>query len=72
MQARRNAVADLIRDSLYVVDEAAVAEAIVMRTMARRLVPELSFRSSTRAPEVRSFRRHRGARSFRLVGAQHA
>jgi len=67
---RRSVLAELIRESHYVVDEAAVAEAIVVRAMARRLVPGVSLRSGADVPRVRSFRRHRGARSFTLARAQ--
>jgi hypothetical protein len=67
MSPRPNLLAQLVRDSQYVVDERAVAEAIVMRRLARRLVPELAFRSSGGTPLVRSFRCHTDARSFRLA-----
>jgi hypothetical protein len=59
----------LIGDSLYHVDERAVADAIVARAMLRRALPEASFRSGQRGPPARSFRRDRDARSFRLVGS---
>jgi hypothetical protein len=71
MSPRRNLLAQLVRDSHYVVDERAVAEAIVMRALARRVVPELAFRSSEPPqPAVRSFRCHRDVRSFRLSRAR--
>jgi hypothetical protein len=62
-------VKQLIADSLYHVDERVVADAIVARAMVRQTMPEVSFRSEHRGPQVRSFRRDRDARSFRLAGA---
>jgi hypothetical protein len=59
----------LIAGSLYRVDERAVADAIVTRMMLRHTMPEVSFRSDGRGPPVRSFRRDRDARSFRLMGS---
>ena len=71
MSPRPTLLAQLVRDSHYVVDERAVAEAIVMRALARRVVPDLAFRSEAAAPpEVRSFRCHRDVRSFRLSRAR--
>ena len=66
MNARTSALGRLLRDSLYVVDETAVAEAMIMRARARWIVPEVSFRSEERTV-VRSFRRDANARSFRLA-----
>ena len=48
------------------VDERAVADAIMLRSMARLVIPEQPFRSAAREPRIRSFRREREARSFRL------
>jgi len=56
----------LVRESLYVVDEQAVAHAILSRANARLLVADLAFRSDAATPRVRSFRRDPTARSFRL------
>jgi hypothetical protein len=56
----------LVRESLYVVDEQAVADAIISRANARLLVADLAFRSDAGAARVRSFRRDPTARSFRL------
>jgi hypothetical protein len=68
MPTRLNLLADLIRDSHYVIDESAVAEAIVLRSLARRTLPDVAFRSEAApVPRVRSFRCHRDARSFRLT-----
>ena len=61
----------LVRESLYVVDNVAVADAIVLRAMLRRTVPEPSSRSERRNSQARSFRRDRDARSFRLSHGPH-
>jgi hypothetical protein len=53
---------------MYVVDERAIADAILLRARLRRAIPEPSFRSDRRGAAVRSFRRDRDARSFRLSG----
>lgn len=67
MTPRVKAIQTLVSDGQYVIDEAAVAEAIVLRSVALRLLPEVTFRSApSRETKVRSFRPHRGARSFRL------
>ncbi len=70
-------IGELIRDSLYQVDEGAVADAILTRARARQLVPESGFRNDQHSGElgpppasgaspVRSFRPSRRARSFHL------
>jgi hypothetical protein len=69
VRERARVLRQLIAGSLYQVDERAVAQAIVARVMLRRTMPEVSFRSGERGPPVRSFRRERDARSFRLMGA---
>lgn len=69
MTARVKVLKQLIRESLYVIDERLVADAIVLRLHARETLPELSLRSGARGPQIRSFRRHDDARSFRLTGA---
>ncbi|MDX6719840.1 MAG: hypothetical protein QOJ63_2094 [Solirubrobacteraceae bacterium] len=70
MNARVAVLKQLVADSSYPVDEAAIAEAIVARSIARRLVPDLMSRfTAAPRPQVRSFRPHRGARSFRLTRA---
>lgn len=68
MNPRTKVLKQLVRESQYVVDPQAVAEAIIVRSAAQRVLPDVSFRS-TPAPsfQVRSFRPHRGARSFRLT-----
>jgi len=54
---------------MYVVDERAVADAILLRARMRVTLGEQTFRSEHRCPQVRSFRRDRSARSFRLTGS---
>jgi len=66
MNARAKVLQELVRDSHYVIDPQAVAHAIILRAMTQRLVPDVSFRSKPEVAQVRSFRPHRGARSFRL------
>lgn len=68
MNPRVQVLKQLVSDGHYVIDEGAVAEAVVLRASARRMLPDVTFRSAPRgAPKVRSFRPHRGARSFRLT-----
>ena len=67
MNARTALLKQLVESESYPIDEAAIAEAIVVRSMARRLVPDLAFRIPPAPAAVRSFRPHRGARSFRLA-----
>jgi hypothetical protein len=71
VQERIRVLRQLVRDSLYVVDERAVADAIFARAQMKRTVAQPSFRSDQRGPGVRSFRRDRDARSFRLTGGPH-
>lgn len=72
MTARTALLKQLIADGTYPLDDAAIAEAIVVRAAARRAVPDVAFRCSGHQvkQQIRSFRPHRGARSFRLVRAQ--
>ena len=67
MSQRTKVLKQLVRESQYVIDPHAIAEAIIIRTLAQRVLPDVSFRSTTPTPQVRSFRPHRGARSFRLT-----
>jgi hypothetical protein len=68
MTARTALLKQLVADGTYPLDEAAIAEAIVVRSLARSVVPDIALRcTAPHQPEVRSFRPHRGARSFRLV-----
>lgn len=69
MNARTKLLRDLVRDALYVVDEAAIAQAIIVRATARDVVADASFRNQPGGESVRSFRHDRRARSFRLAGA---
>jgi hypothetical protein len=65
--ARAKVLKELVRESQYVVDPSAVADAIIARSLVRLIVPQVSLRSSSPGiPPARSFRRHRGGRSFRL------
>lgn len=66
MNERTKLIRDLVRESHYVVDPDAVAEAILIRSAALRVLPDVAFRQNPDVPQVRSFRPHRGARSFRL------
>jgi hypothetical protein len=67
MNPRAMVLKQLVDDGHYVIEEAAVAEAMMLRATARRMLPDVTFRSAPRsAPQVRSFRPHRGVRSFRL------
>lgn len=67
MNARTKNLRNLVRDDLYVVDPSAVAEAMIVRSLAQRVLPYMTFRGTPHVPQVRSFRPHRGARSFRLT-----
>jgi hypothetical protein len=67
MTTRTKVLKQLVRESHYVIDPQAVAEAIIVRSVAQRVLPDMSFRSTPAPPRVRSFRPHRGARSFRLT-----
>jgi hypothetical protein len=66
MQSRITTLRELVHGSLYVVDESAVARALVARALVKYALPEQQFRSEQRWAPVKSFRRERGARSFRL------
>lgn len=66
MQSRITTLRELVHRSLYVVDEYAVAGALVARATIKYTVPQQRFRSEQRLAPVRSFRRERTARSFRL------
>jgi hypothetical protein len=62
---------ELVNSELYVIDAAAVADAVLLRSMTRHMLPDVAFRGTPRpAPEVRSFRPHRGVKSFRLTRAE--
>jgi hypothetical protein len=70
MNPRVATIKQLVAGGAYPIDEAAIAEAIVVRSMARRVLPDVAFRVEPCKPRVRSFRHHRGARSFRLARAE--
>jgi hypothetical protein len=71
MNPRVKLLKELVNDELYVIDEAAVANAVLLRSMTRQMLPEVTFRGTPRpVREVRSFRPHRGAKSFKLTRAQ--
>jgi hypothetical protein len=70
MTPRAALLKQLVDDGCYPLDEAAIAEAIVVRSLARRVVPDMAFRHPPPKAPVRSFRRHSGARSFRLARAE--
>jgi hypothetical protein len=67
VQSRVTLLREMVRDSLYVMDERAVADAIFARALVRQAVAAPELRSERREPPVRSFRRTRDARSFRLT-----
>jgi hypothetical protein len=72
MNPRVKILKQLVTDGHYVVDEPAIAHAMVLRSMVQRALPDVTFRCAPRVvvQQVRSFRPHRGARSFRLSRAQ--
>ncbi|MGI8730054.1 MAG: hypothetical protein ACR2LK_08720 [Solirubrobacteraceae bacterium] len=67
MNDRIATIKQLVATSSYPIDEIAVADAIIVRSLARRMVPELAFRieSEWRGGHFP----HRRARSFRLARA---
>lgn len=67
MQSDVRLLRQLVRDSLYVVDEGAVADALLARARVRATVARRQLANERPEPIVRSFRRDPGARSFRLV-----
>jgi hypothetical protein len=70
MNARAALIKQLVDDGSYPLDELAIAEAIVVRSKVRSIVPGIAFRLAAAKAPVRSFRHHSGARSFRLHRAQ--
>ncbi|HWE32833.1 MAG TPA: hypothetical protein VG410_05060 [Solirubrobacteraceae bacterium] len=61
----------LMGESMYVIEERAIADAILIRWSVRAALPGASFRGGSRDRLARSFRRDRDARSFRLTGGPH-
>jgi hypothetical protein len=71
MNPRVRLLKELVGDGLYVIDDAAVAGAVLLRSQTRHMLPDVTFRGAPRPePQVRSFRPHRGVRSFRLTRAE--
>jgi len=71
MNSRTTLLKQLVADGTYPIDERAIAESIVVRAMARSVVPDLALRCvAPHLVAVRSFRPHSGARSFRLARAE--
>ncbi len=71
MNPRVKLLSELVDDELYVIDEDLVAGAVLLRSRIRETLPQLTFRDTPRPdPAVRSFRPHRGAKSFKLTRAQ--
>ncbi|GAC1440379.1 MAG: hypothetical protein NVSMB51_19550 [Solirubrobacteraceae bacterium] len=66
MSKRAQLLRTLVENGIYVVDERAVAEAILLRRTVKRAVPGIEFAGALRPPP-RSFRRDDHPRSFRLV-----
>ena len=71
VQDRVRVVRQLVYESMYVIEQRTVADAILMRASVRAALPESAFRSGGRERVARSFRRDRDARSFRLTGSHH-
>jgi hypothetical protein len=68
MNPRVKLLKELVNSELYVVDAVAVADAVLLRSMTCHMLPDVAFRGTPRPePEVRSFRPHRGVKSFRLT-----
>jgi len=68
MNPRVKLLKELVNNDLYVIDDVAVADAVLLRSMTRHMLPDVAFRGTPPPePEVRSFRPHRGAKSFRLT-----
>jgi hypothetical protein len=66
MQPHVRVLRQVVRASLYAVDDRAVADAIVLRAMLRRTVPNASLQNMEGDAGTRSFRFQRDGRSFRL------
>lgn len=69
VENRVRVLKEMVASSLYVVDEQAVADAVLARAAVHRAIAEPELRSSRSHRIVRSFRRTRNARSFRLTHA---
>ena len=60
MNPRVQLLKQLVSDGHYVIDERAIADAMILRSMAARMLPELTFRCT--ASDARSFRLTRALR----------
>jgi hypothetical protein len=67
VEKRVRVLKEMVAGSLYVIDEQAVARAILARAELHRAVADPALRSDRSDRIVRSFRRTRSARSFRLT-----
>ncbi len=68
MNPRVKVLKQLVADERYVIVESAIADAMLLRARIRRTLPDVTFRCAPPAArQVRSFRPHRGAKSFRLT-----
>jgi hypothetical protein len=71
MNPRVKVLKQLVADEHYVIDARAVADAMLVRSMALCVLPDVTVRCAPHAvAQVRSFRPHRGAPSFRLARAR--
>jgi hypothetical protein len=70
VDSRIRLLKQMVSESLYVVDEEAVADAILAHSRMRQVVGAPALRGERRRAtgRVKSFRRSRAARSFRLAG----
>lgn len=69
MTRRMRVLAELVEDSLYPIDDVAIAEAILLRAAVRTTLPGVALRTEDQVEQVepvRSFRPDPRARSFRL------
>lgn len=74
MTNEQRTLRQLIKDGMYVVDEGAIASAIVARANIKTMIANVEFHSHVKPAPIRSFRRDPAARSFRLTrnaGLQH-
>jgi hypothetical protein len=67
VEKRVRVLKEMVDSSLYVVDERAVANAILARAVVNQAVAAPELRNGRPDRQVRSFRRTRNARSFRLT-----
>jgi hypothetical protein len=66
VERRVRILKEMVASDLYVVDERAVADAILARAAVRQAVAVSELRAEQRLRRIKSFRRTREARSFRL------